>query len=65
MGGFSDRGVTSSLLKQHPPSIPKELYKHMVLCIANHNGVAMDSTKQQPVGGKMNGNLLSAVKALP
>jgi hypothetical protein len=25
----------------------------------------MDSTKQQPICGKMNGNLLLAVKALP
>jgi hypothetical protein len=34
MGGFSDRGVSSPLLGLHPLSIPKELYKHMVLCIA-------------------------------
>jgi hypothetical protein len=42
IGGFSDRGVTSPLLKLHPPSIPKVLYKHMVLALQNHNGVVVD-----------------------
>jgi hypothetical protein len=47
-----------------PRNSKRTTQAHGVGASQNHNGAAVDSTEQQPAGGKMNGNLLSTVKAL-
>jgi hypothetical protein len=47
-----------------PRNSKRTTQAHGVGASQNHNGAAVESTEQQPAGGKMNGNLLSTVKAL-